>query len=607
MKPLDLSDDAVWKARFRTPLIHNSQVAAINPQHGLVSTNLTGAFQLYAWEVESGDLRQLTDVPTGKQFGGISPDGEYIYYLGDDGGNEIGHYVRVPFAGGQPQDITPDMPPYSSNTVAQSLNGRLLGFMTATRDGFIAHLMDANPDGTFGTVRQLYKSQRLSSGPTLSYDGRHAVVMTTERSQYREFSLLAFDLEDAEQQPTRILQDEEGSVMAVAFAPVDGDSRLLAMTDASGYRRPLIWDVATGDRTDIPLNDLSGDVTPWDWSPDGEKILLLHTHQAVEQLYIYEMESSTLRKLDHPSGTFYSAYFVTADEIFVNWEDATHTRRVIALDASTGQQTRVALQVGDKVPPSTSWRSVTFQSTGQAQIQAWLATPEGDGPFPTILNIHGGPTGVQFETFDPKAQAWLDHGFAWISVNYRGSTTFGREFEQSIYGMLGHREVDDMAAAVAWLIENGISQPDAIFSEGRSYGGYLTLQALGKRPDLWAGGLAMVAIGDWNLMYEDQAESLRGYQVSLFGGTPDELPEQHKASSPITYAENVDAPLLVIQGRNDTRCPARQLEVYEAKLRELGKDIHVHWYDAGHAAMVIEKNIEWMEMQLRFVYRVLGQ
>ena len=91
--------------------------------------------------------------------------------------------------------------------------------------------------------------------------------------------------------------------------------------------------------------------------------------------------------------------------------------------------------------------------------------------------------------------------------------------------------------------------PPAILKTGGSYGGYLTLLSLGKRPELWAGGMAMVAIADWTLMYEDQAGTLRGYQRSLFGGTPEEKPEAHRKASPITYAENFAADLAGFAGR----------------------------------------------------------
>jgi dipeptidyl aminopeptidase/acylaminoacyl peptidase len=94
--------------------------------------------------------------------------------------------------------------------------------------------------------------------------------------------------------------------------------------------------------------------------------------------------------------------------------------------------------------------------------------------------------------------------------------------------------------------------------------------------------------------------------VALFGGTPQEKPDQYRASSPITYAERLQAPLLIIQGRNDTRTPSRQMEAYEQKLRALGRPLEMHWYEAGHSGAGVERDIQDAEIMLRFAYRVLG-
>jgi dipeptidyl aminopeptidase/acylaminoacyl peptidase len=107
------------------------------------------------------------------------------------------------------------------------------------------------------------------------------------------------------------------------------------------------------------------------------------------------------------------------------------------------------------------------------------------------------------------------------------------------------------------------------------------------------------------MMYEDCADALKGYDVAMFGGTPQEKPEQYRISSPITYAEHVTAPVLIIQGRHDSRTPARPIEVYEQRLKALGKSVEVHWYDAGHLGEGVEQSIRHFELMLKFVYRVL--
>jgi dipeptidyl aminopeptidase/acylaminoacyl peptidase len=607
---LQLGDDAPWKRRYRAPTIYWTQLARAAPERGLALTNMSGKYQLYAWAVPSGELRQLTDKPAGLTFGWLSPDGRWVYYLDDQQGNEVGHYVRVPFEGGPPQDVTPELAPYSSWNVDGSRGGNRIGFTTASAEGFQVYCRDTGPGEALGELRRIFQSQKLAQGPLLSHGGELAVIATTERATLKHYDLLAYDAGSGELLAE--LWDGEGtSLQPLMFSPAPGDLRLLAFTDRSGVARPLLWNPMTGERVDLPLLDLAGDVYPVDWSPDG-RLLLCHFSQAVQRLYLYDLEAQAATPLDHPGGTLgyyflagYDTYFGPGDEIFAHWQDATHPPQLIALDRQTGSKTRTVLAAGE-VPPGRSWKSVTFPSSDGQRIQAWLCVPAGEGPFPTILHTHGGPESVMTELFGPACQAWLDHGFAWLSVNYRGSTTFGRAFQQQIWGSPGHWEIEDLTAARAWLVQEHIAQPDQILLTGWSYGGYNTLMALGKRPALWAGGLAGVAIADWTMMYADAADTLKGYQVALFGGTPQEKPAQYMASSPLTYAENVQAPVLIIQGRNDTRTPARQVEAYEARLRELGKPIEVHWFDAGHMGAGVEQEIHHQALMLQFAYRILG-
>jgi dipeptidyl aminopeptidase/acylaminoacyl peptidase len=599
LKELDIRADANWKQRFRAPVIAWTGVASQNPKRGIVCTNKDGIYQLYSWNVETGELRQATEQAAGIVQGSISADGEWIYYLHDAQGNEKGHYMRLPFNGGAGQDVTPDMPEYASFYISESASGNLLGLTAAAMEwGFRIYVLDKA-----GKIRFTYENMSMSIGPNLSYDGTIAVVATTEKSGTTDMMLEAFDIASG-QKLGELWDGNEVSVTPIGFIPRPNDERYLASTTKTGFARPVLWNPRTGERRDLRLDALEGEVYSWDWSEDGRYLLLCQLNQAEYQLHLYDLQDDKLITLKHPGGAYGTGYFM-GDEIYVNMQNSAQPNSLVALDLLTGALKRVVLQAG--TPPSgQQWRSVHFNSSDGSRIQAWLMTPAGKGPFPTVVHTHGGPTAVQTESYSPAAQAWVEHGFAYFSINYRGSVTFGKAFEKSILGNLGDLEVEDIEAGVKWLIENGIAQPDMILKTGGSYGGYLTLQSLGKKPQLWAGGMAVVAIADWATMYEDEAETLRGYQRALFGGSPEEKPEQMKKSSPITYAEQVKAPILVIQGENDTRCPARQMHLYEDKMKALGKHIESHWFDAGHGSRAMEQQIEQEELKLRFAYRVLG-
>lgn len=155
-----LDNAAPWKQRYRVPMLM-PQVAAA-PTRGLVVGNKSGLFQLYSWQIETGALTQLTERTEGTLWGRIAPDGRHIYYLDDQHGNETGHFVRVPFEGGPPQDITPTLPPYSTFDAAFSHNGALFGFILPAAESFDLYVVALEPDGSVGEARRLYQSKGLA-------------------------------------------------------------------------------------------------------------------------------------------------------------------------------------------------------------------------------------------------------------------------------------------------------------------------------------------------------------------------------------------------------------------------------------------------------------
>ncbi len=599
---LDLEKNATWKKRFRATNILWAKIANLNPERGLVCTDRDGTMQLYAWDIPSGNLNRLTNQQAGVVVGSISADGEYIYYMKDEKGNETGHFVRIPFAGGPQEDVTPDIPPYGSFQISQSFCGNMLGTRAADPSGQTLYVFAPGQ-----APRRIHKSSYHIDGPSLSHGGEIAVIATTEGTQLSDTRLMAFDLKNGELLAE--LWDGEGASHGLSeFSPLPGDFRMLSSTSKSGYCRPIIWNPHTGGRRDLIIDEIPGEVNAWAWSNNATEVLLSQFNHAEHQLYLYHLETDIVTKLNHPKGVLGSFFdkgiFSRNNEILITCQDLSHPPRLIALDGSTGKELYTVLEAGS-VTAGRSWESITFTGANKKTIQGWLAVPEGEGPFPTIMHMHGGPATVMADNYSPEIQAWLDHGFAFFTINYHGSTTFGKEFEKSIMGRPGELEVLDIAAGHQWLIEKRITQPGAVFLTGESYGGYLTLMAISKCPELWAGGMAGVAIADWAMMYEDESEALRGYHRILFGGSPEETVSQHKMSSPINYAEQIQAPVIVIQGRNDSRCPPRQMKAYEAKLKSFGKQIDVHWFDAGHGSRAKEQRLEHQEQRMKFVYKMM--
>ena len=293
---------------------------------------------------------------------------------------------------------------------------------------------------------------------------------------------------------------------AIRVIDYSGSGRLVASTTRSGMERPLVVE-PDGSVLDFPFEDVPGELRPASISEDGLTLLLVGAHRTVERLVVLDVDSGQLRSIEGITGDLNSwggaGTFLRSDgKVVVTREDGTMLPEVLLVDPADGKVLETLLPT-TPVPESRPFRSLDVPTTGDATAQGWLMTPEGPGPFPTILDIHGGPQAHELDRFFPDAQAWVDRGFAFFTLNYRGSTGFGREYEQAIWGAVGRRELDDMVAARETLVREGIADPDRVVLHGGSYGGYLTLLGLGRRPDLWAGGVAFVAIADWRMLYED--------------------------------------------------------------------------------------------------------
>jgi len=142
--------------------------------------------------------------------------------------------------------------------------------------------------------------------------------------------------------------------------------------------------------------------------------------------------------------------------------------------------------------------------------------------------------------------------------------------------------------------------------EGGSWGGYLTLLALGTQPERWAAGVAIVPVADYVTAFADEMEPLRDFDRALFGGSPDELPDRYRESSPITYVDQVRAPVLVMAGENDPRCPIQQINNYLDRLVARGAEHSVYRYDAGHGSLVVAELVKQTAIAVDFVRRAVS-
>ncbi|WP_229848042.1 S9 family peptidase [Streptomyces melanogenes] len=584
-----------WEKRFRAPRVGLPDWAEDAPDRSLFVSNATGTYELYAWDRATGAQRQATDRPNGTTDGVLTPDGEWIWWFSDTDGDEFGVWMRQPFGGGDDEPAVPGLEPSYPAGLALGRDGTAVVGRSTDDDGTTVHVVRP------GTAPvEIYRHRESAGVGDLSHDGALIALEHTEHGDAMHSALRVVRLDGstaAELDDTKGGAEELG-LEVLGFAPLPGDTRLLIAHQRRGRWEPMVWDVASGEETELAL-ELPGDVVA-EWYPDGSALLVVHSFEARSELFRYDLAAAELVEVETPAGSVSGATARPDGTVEYLWSSAARPSEV---RSTTGAV--VLDPPGMKAPGSVPVEDAWVEGPG-GRIHALVQRPAGAGPFPTVFELHGGPTWHDSDAFAAGPAAWLDHGYAVVRVNYRGSTGYGREWTDALKHRVGLIELEDVAAVREWAVSSGLADPARLVLAGASWGGYLTLLGLGTQPDAWSLGLAVVPVADYVTAYHDEMEALKAMDRTLLGGTPEEVPERFEASSPLTYVDAVKAPVYISAGVNDPRCPIRQVENYVDRLAARGAVHEVYRYDAGHGSLVVEERIKQVRLELEFAGRHLA-
>jgi acetyl esterase/lipase len=586
-----------WEKRFRAPRVSLPDWAEDAPSRALFVSNATGTSELYAWDRSTGEQRQATDRPNGTTDGTLTPDGEWIWWFSDTDGDEFGVWMRQPFGGGPDEPAVPGLDPAYPAGLALGRDGLAVVGRSTDEDGTTLHLVRPG-----AAPREFYRHRESAGVGDLSRDG---TLIAIEHTEHGDAMHSALRVVRAGGGTVAELDDSEGGtkelgLSVLGFAPVEGDNRLLVGHQRRGRWEPMVWDPVGGGVTPLEL-DLPGDVDA-EWYPDGSALLLVHSHQARSEMWRYDLAPDAavrLTRVETPAGSVMATTARPDGTVEYLWSSAALPPQV---RSTTGRT--VLDPPGMTAPPSVAVEDAWVEGPG-GRVHALVQKPAGEGPFPTVFDVHGGPTWHDSDAFAARPAAWVDHGFAVVRVNYRGSTGYGREWTDALKHRIGLIELEDVTAVRDWAVASGLADPEQIVLAGGSWGGYLTLLGLGTRPEAWTVGLAAVPVADYVTAYQDEMEALKALDRTLFGGTPEEQPERWRASSPITYVDQVKAPVYVSAGVNDPRCPLRQIENYVERLADRGHPHEVYRYEAGHGSLVVEERIKQLRQEIDFARRHL--
>ncbi len=411
-----------------------------------------------------------------------------------------------------------------------------------------------------------------------------------------------------------------------SFALDSGDTLLLiGAPDANGRvwarsnrHRDLIVlvrvDLASGAEEEI-YADPAADIADAVIEPDGQAPLLAESWPDYQRLKVFAGPlGETLAGLAAERGSIVSV--TSIDRVqrnlivarqsedgrseFYLLDRASRTLKLLARNERTAWQGRIS--------PT---EPIAVTARDGLVLHGFLTLPLGatGKRLPMVLLVHGGPWAQDRWGFDRWTQFLANRGYAVLRVNYRGSTGYGRAFEQAAKREFGGKMHQDLVDAVAWAVARGVADPAAIGIMGASYGGYAVLVGLTATPDLFAAGIEMNGISDLVAFSEHLPPYWSPWRWRAYVGDPTKTADRGAMidKSPLSHVGSIKRPLLAFQSRNDVRVTRDQLDRLAAAMRAAGKPIEtVDFPDAGHSPHWAEDNYRFFRDSERFLATHLG-
>ena len=595
---------------FQTPFVYNwggGTHLAPNGRSIVYMWNGSGHWELYLLSIGAAQPQQLTAGLDSKLSPRFSPDGRTIAFLQDYNGDECFDIHLLDPATGAIRNLMPDTPDEGLNEFLRwSPDGQWIYYASNREKDFAIY-------GVYVTTGAVQRMTHHAASDVLvepSPDGQWLAVQSMLDGQNHAIYLVPIAggpaIRMGERQGLRDAEQPDWSP----------DSRRVAFVSSDFGQSDIGWyDLATQKLAWLTHSDAEYYAPLWAptaGAPQSDRVLYQAYREGNLNLVLHPLfdqpQTLSARPGIHnqphftPDGAaLVFSYGGPADPPDL-WQLRFSDRQLTCLTDSLG----AAIDRSGFVTPEHVW----YPSLDpEVQVPALLYRPahtEVDRKPPAVVYVHGGPTSQQDNDWYPAIQDFVTRGYVVICPNYRGSTGYGTAFREANRFDMGRGDTNDVAAAADYLARTGLADPARIAVTGISYGGFLTMTCLTKYPDKWAAGSALVPFVNWFTEHASEREDLQYWDEQNMGD-PIKDHDRWYENSPIFFIDRITAPVQLIAGGNDVRCPKAEAEQVRAKLIELGRPIEMHVYDdEGHTLRQVDHRADAYRKRAAFIDRYLS-
>jgi dipeptidyl aminopeptidase/acylaminoacyl peptidase len=561
-------------------------------------SNISGRNNIWLVPAEGGWPTQLTVSDQRQTQPTWAPDGKWIAYISDYDGDEQWDIFFVSPKTGQVINIT-NTREISEESPSWSPSGRYLAYTVKPKTSSVFEidifdtLMRDTKHLTTGTPKD-----KMNVRPIWSADNKW-IAYTQTQAKGTDSNIFIAEVASGK---SALLTPHQGeAIYAANDFSSDGKHLLITSNAGNGYDNVGVLDIAT-KKIDWLTQD-KREIEGGNFSPDGKSVTWTANVEGNTEIYVHDLASGKTTSLPLPKGVnrlggAESAFTRDGARLLYYHNGPTSPNDVWVYSVAGGksQQITHSLVAGvhseDMVEPFL----VHFPSRdGKWTISAFVYVPynmAGSGQNAAVVYVHGGPTSQSVNSFSRIIQHMVNQGYVVIAPNYRGSTGYGKEFQHANLFDMGGGDLQDVLAAADFIKQTGYLDPKKLVLMGGSYGGYMTMMGVTKAPDVWAAGVPIVPFVNWFTEIANEDPVLQQSDLATMGDLEKNKDLFHDRS-PIFFVDQIKAPLLLLAGGNDPRCPKEEAQQVVDAVKKRGGVAEYKVYESeGHGFARVENQID---------------